>query len=125
MIRWMMEPNGFELVVGNRFTFKTKPAGAWDGVIHCEVLEVKPNERFVYRWQGGHADNVGYGSQLDTLVTFTLSRSDKGTRLRLVHSGFTLPENESAYGNIGQGWPKCFEKLEGLSAELEASASGS
>ncbi|HEY4164032.1 MAG TPA: hypothetical protein VGM59_13285, partial [Dongiaceae bacterium] len=36
--RWMMEPTGFEAVQGNRFTFKTRPAGAWDGAIHCQVL---------------------------------------------------------------------------------------
>ena len=39
---------------GKRFTYQTTPAGAWDGVIHCEVLEVKPNERLVYSWKGGH-----------------------------------------------------------------------
>ena len=70
--RWMMEPKGFEPVVGNRFTFTTKPAGAWDGTIQCEVLEVVENERLAYRWTGGHEANVGYGSRLDTVVTFTL-----------------------------------------------------
>jgi uncharacterized protein YndB with AHSA1/START domain len=119
MGRWIMEPTGFEPVVGNRFTFHTKPAGAWDGTIRCEVLEVTPNERFVYRWQGGHEDNVGYGSRLDTVVTFTLSRAGGGTRLRLVHSGFVTPENDTAYTNMSQGWPKCFERLESVSAGSE------
>ena len=40
--RWMMAPRGFEPVPGNRFTFQTTPAGEWDGVIHCQVLEVVP-----------------------------------------------------------------------------------
>jgi len=40
-------------VEGKQFTFKTTPAGAWDGIIRCQVLEVKPNERFVYAWEGG------------------------------------------------------------------------
>ena len=35
--RWMMAPTGFEPVQGNRFTFQTRPAGAWDGVIHCQA----------------------------------------------------------------------------------------
>ena len=48
--RWLMAPTGFELVKGNRFTFQTKPAGAWDGVIRCEVLEAVPNERLAYAW---------------------------------------------------------------------------
>ena len=64
--RWLMEPTGFEAVEGRQFTFQTTPAGPWDGVIHCEVLEVKPNERFAFAWTGGHERNTGYGSQLNT-----------------------------------------------------------
>jgi uncharacterized protein YndB with AHSA1/START domain len=48
---------------GNRFTYQTTPAGEWDGVIQCEVLEVIPNERLVYTWRGGHEANVGYGAR--------------------------------------------------------------
>ena len=40
MGRWLhMEPTGFKPVVGTRFTYQTTPAGEWDGVIHCQVLE--------------------------------------------------------------------------------------
>src|SRR3712207_262972 len=68
--KWLMVPTGFQPVTGNRFTFQTTPAGAWDGVIHCEVLEVVPVERLAFAWRGGHESNVGYGSRLDTVVTF-------------------------------------------------------
>ena len=104
--RWLMAPTGFEPVTGTRFTFQTTPAGAWDGVIHCEVLEVIPNERLAYAWKGGHEGNVGYGAPLDTVVTWTLSRVEDGTRLRLVHSGFVMPRNESAFKTMGDGWKK-------------------
>jgi uncharacterized protein YndB with AHSA1/START domain len=114
MARWMMTPIGFEPVKGNRFTFSTKPAGAWDGTIHCQVLEVVENKRFVYSWKGGHDENVGYGSRLDTIVTWTLSGSEAGTRLRLIHSGFILPQNDSAFESIGEGWNKCLPKLRAL-----------
>jgi uncharacterized protein YndB with AHSA1/START domain len=108
--RWLMEPKGFEPMVGNRFTYQTTPAGAWDGTIHCEVLEVVPNERFVYAWRGGAEGNVGYGAPLDTVVAFTLTREAGGTRVSLVHSGFVLPRNETAYRNMGEGWKrKVFE----------------
>lgn len=115
--RWMMAPTGFEPVAGNRFTFKTKPAGAWDGTIHCEVLEVVPNERFAYAWKGGHEANAGYGSRLDTVVTFTLSRVQDGTRLRLVHSGFVLPRNDTAFQNMSDGWPIVFRNLHAAAGE--------
>ena len=95
--RWLMAPTGFEPVEGKHFTMKTTPAGAWDGIIRCQVLEVKPNERFAYAWKGGHEGNVGYGSPLDTVVTWTLSRVEAGTRLRLVHSGFVTPQERHRF----------------------------
>jgi uncharacterized protein YndB with AHSA1/START domain len=117
--RWLMAPTGFEPVSGNRFTFQTKPAGAWDGTIHCQVLEVMPNERFVYDWKSGHEGNVGYGSRLETVVTWTLSRVENGTRLRLVHSGFVTPRNESAYKTMGEGWKKVVRSLGNIAGEQD------
>ena len=59
-------------------------AGAWDGVIHCEVLEETRNKSLAYSWKGGHESNAQeYGSLLDTIVTWTLVKVDGGTRLRL------------------------------------------
>src|ERR1700684_3538614 len=106
MGRWLMMPAGFEPVEGKRFTYQTKAAGAWEGAIHCRVREVKLYERFAYAWKGGHEGNVGYGSPLDTVVTFILSKVENGTRLRLVHSGFVLPTNELAFKNMGEGWKR-------------------
>ena len=116
--RWLMAPTGFEPVEGTRFTFQTTPAGAWDGVIRCQVLEVIANERFAYAWTGGHEDNVGYGSRLETIVTFTLSRAAGGTRVLLVHSGFVFPGNESAFENMSQGWKKVVGHLDTVAADL-------
>ena len=120
MARWMMAPSGFEPVVGNHFTFKTTPAGEWDGVIHCQVLEVVPVERFAYAWNGGHDSNAGYGSRLETVVTWTLTKVASGTRLRLIHSGFLLPKNESAYKNMSEGWNKVVRRLDAVVAEKQA-----
>lgn len=117
MARWLMPPTGFEPVVGNRFTFSTTPAGEWDGTIRCEVVEVVPNARFAWRWCGGHEGNSGYGSLLDTLVTFTLTAVDGGTRLRLVHSGFITPRNDFAYQNMSNGWVKVVGALGSLAGE--------
>jgi uncharacterized protein YndB with AHSA1/START domain len=108
-------------VIGKHFTFQTTPAGAWDGVIHCQVLEVMPNERLVYAWKGGHEGNVGYGSRLDTVVTWTLSTVENGTRLRLVHSGFVLPKNDNAFKNMSEGWKKVVRNLDTIAAEQDSS----
>jgi uncharacterized protein YndB with AHSA1/START domain len=110
--RWLMPPTGFEAVEGNHFTYQTKPGAAWDGVIHCQVLEVKPNERFAYAWKGGHAANVGYGAPLDTVVTWTLSRVAGGTRVRLVHSGFVARANDTAFKGMSEGWKVVVRNLD-------------
>jgi uncharacterized protein YndB with AHSA1/START domain len=118
--RWLhMTPTGFSPVKGTRFTFQTTAAGAWDGVIHCQVLEAVPNERLAYAWKGGHEANVGYGSRLDTVVTFTLSRVEAGTRLRLVHSGFVLPQNDMAFKNMSGGWKKVVPTIGAIAGEQD------
>jgi uncharacterized protein YndB with AHSA1/START domain len=119
--RWLMMPSGFEPTKGNHFTFQTTPAGGWDGVIHCQVLEATPNERLVYAWKGGHEGNAEYGSRLETIVTWTLTRAEGGTRLRLVHSGFRAPQNAFAFKRMSEGWPKVFEKIETIVGEQESS----
>jgi len=110
--RWLMEPTGFQAVEGTTFTYRTTPAGAWDGLIRCRVLEVKPNERLAYSWEGGDAANEGYGSRLETVVTWSLTPGEGGTRVRLVHSGFVLPANETAYRNMSNGWTKVVRNLD-------------
>ena len=101
-------------VRGNRHA-----AGAWDGAIRCEVLEVEPQRRFVFAWKGGDDGNTGYGSRLDTVVTWSLSPVENGTRFRVVHSGFELPRNETAFRNMGDGWKKIAGRVGALAAEQE------
>ncbi len=117
MGRWMMPPTGFEAVVGKAFTFKTTPAGAWDGTIRCRVLEVVPGRRLAYAWKGGDKGNTGYGAPLDTVVTWTLTPVEAGTRLRLVHSGFVTPKNDTAYSNMSDGWVKVVARLDAATGE--------
>ena len=118
MGRWLrMQPTGFAPVVGTRFTYQTTPAGAWDGVIQCQVLEAIPNQRLSYSWTGGHEGNVGYGARLDTVVTFTLSAVETGTRVRLVHTGFELPRNKTAFEGMSQGWTQVVASVGAIAAE--------
>lgn len=115
--RWLMPPTGFEAVEGNTFTFKTNPAGAWDGTIRCRVLEVVLNQRFAYAWKGGDESNTGYGSALDTVVTWSLTPVEAGTRVRVVHSGFVTPKNDTAYRNMSDGWVKVLQRLDAIAGE--------
>ena len=120
MGRWlMMTPTGFEPVKGTRFTYQTTPAGAWDGVIRCLVLDAVPNERLIYEWRGGDDANVGYGSRLNTVVDLTLTRVEGGTRIRLVHSGFVLPRNETAFTGMSSGWKTVVKRIDAIAGEQD------
>jgi uncharacterized protein YndB with AHSA1/START domain len=116
--RWLM-PNDFELAIGRRFTFQTKPMGNWDGVVHCEVLEITPHAKLVYSWKGGAESNDKYGSRLDSIVTWTLTGVEGGTRLRLVHSGFRSPGNDFAFDAMSGGWAKVMRSIQEVAADLE------
>ncbi|MES2449857.1 MAG: SRPBCC domain-containing protein [Pseudomonadota bacterium] len=120
MGRWLMAPTGFDPVEGARFTFRTTPAGEWDGVINCQVLEVVENQRLAFAWKGGHAGNAGYGSPLDTIVTWTLTPAGDGTRVRMVHSGFELPKNERAFSTMSQGWKKVVPTMAQLAGDADS-----
>lgn len=117
LARWLM-PNDFEPVVGKRFTFTTKPIGDWDGVVHCQVLEVVPLKRLVYSWVGGSDANPAKGSRLDSTVTWTLQAEGAGTRLRMVHAGFRSPGNDFAYDAMSSGWDRIVGRISEIVASL-------
>jgi uncharacterized protein YndB with AHSA1/START domain len=102
LAQWLME-NDIQPIVGHKFNFRTKPMGDWDGIVYCEVLEVKEPHKLVYTWQGGSDKNQNYGHRLDTTVTWTLTpTSTGGTLLNLVHHGFQ--PDDYAFQIMGQGW---------------------
>lgn len=95
---WLM-PNDFQPVVGHRFTFETfpRPGVGFDGTVHCEVLEIVPEERIRISWQGG---------RLDTTVTFVLVPEGRGTRVFLSHEGFDPDDQvqQTSRDIMGGGW---------------------
>ena len=95
LAEWLM-PNDFRPELGWRFTFRTKPAPGFDGIVHAEVLELSPPERLVLSWRGG---------PLDTRVTFELEETADGTRLTLIHAGFAGLSNLMPRIILGSGWP--------------------
>jgi uncharacterized protein YndB with AHSA1/START domain len=114
--RWLM-PNDFAPMVGHRFSFRTRPMGDWDGVVHCEVLACEPPRLLRYSWKGGSDTNPNYGSRLDTTVTWTLTPAQGGTHLRMAHEGFVLPDNRSAYDAMSPGWGRVLDGVERVTAE--------
>ena len=93
---WLMK-NDFKPVVDHRFNLR----GDWGGV-ECQVVAVEPNKALSYKW-----DAMG----LESIVTWTLTPTSKGTHLRMEQSGFR-PDQEQAYQGAKYGWQKFFANLE-------------
>lgn len=91
---WLME-NDIVAEVGRDFEFRGAPRGTWDGVVHCTVTEVVVNERLAYTWRS---------DALDTVVSWTLERTARGTRLRLTHSGFAGVRGVALSFVLARGW---------------------
>ena len=97
--QWLMESD-FKPIVGHKFRFTHAPSDEkeYDGVLYCEVLEVKPFTTLSYSWRGAAKD---LSRTFDSKVVWTLIPNGKETTLQLVHNGFTLLEDVIAHNN---GW---------------------
>lgn len=99
---WLMQSD-FQPVVGHRFDFRAD----W-GSVECKVLAIELNRALSYRWEA-------YG--LKSIVTWTLTPSPKGTRLRMEQAGFQ-PDQQQAYQGAQAGWPRFLDAMEQQLAKL-------
>jgi len=100
---WLMK-NDFKPVVGDRFSLRAD----W-GAVDCQVLAVEPNRTLSYTW-------AAYG--LESVVTWTLTPTGSGTRLRMEQSGFRA-DQQQAYQGATYGWPRFFANLEQILARTD------
>ena len=78
---WLMKTD-FEPVVDHKFNL----TGGW-GAVDCQVLKVQPMRTLSYSW-------AAHG--LESVVTWTLTPTSKGTKLRMEQAGFR-PDQEQFY----------------------------
>ena len=100
---WLMK-NDFKPVVDHRFNLR----GDW-GTVDCQVLEIEPVRTLSYTWAA-----MG----LESVVTWTLTPTAKGTHLRMQQAGFR-PDQEQAYQGAKYGWQQLFGKLEQVLARAD------
>jgi uncharacterized protein YndB with AHSA1/START domain len=110
---WLMK-NDFQPVVGHKFNFRAEPMPQWNGVTDCEVLVVEPHRRLAYSWNSS-GEEAARG--IRTVVTWTLTPTRGGTRVRMEQSGFR-PEDEPFYQGAGYGWQRMVGGLERVVAKL-------
>lgn len=103
LAEWLLPVVNHELALepGAAFTFKTQPYPNWDGTVNCRFVEIEAHRKLSYTW------SVPF---LDTVVTFTLTPTESGTRLSLVQSGFK-PEQKQEFGGARYGWKMMTDNL--------------
>jgi uncharacterized protein YndB with AHSA1/START domain len=100
---WLMN-NDFRPVVGHRFDLRAD----W-GSVGCQVLAVEPNKTLAYTWGA-------FG--VETVVTWTLTPTGTGTRLRMEQSGFR-PDQPQAYHGARHGWQRFLANLDQVLARMD------
>jgi uncharacterized protein YndB with AHSA1/START domain len=108
---WLMK-NDFAPVVGRKFTFRAEPQPHWNGVVDCEVLEIEPGRRLVYRWDAS-GDEAATG--IKTVVSWTLTPTATGVRVLMEQSGFR-PQHKFNRDGAAYGWPRYLDGLDRVAA---------
>ncbi len=110
MARWLMEPVGFEPVIGNRFAFhgRPMPSVGFSGQIACEVLAVVEREQLAISWADPQSDNP-----VSWVITWTLRPEGHGTRVILRHTGFDPDDavQQRSCEIMGDGWIRIAARL--------------
>jgi uncharacterized protein YndB with AHSA1/START domain len=109
LAEWLM-PNDFRAEPGHQFTFRTKPRPGFDGVVHCEVLEIDEPHLMRYSWRAGPM-------RRPSTVSWELSGTPAGCRLRLRHDNLA----QNAYSwfvgrTLRLGWARLLRR--GLPATI-------
>lgn len=100
---WLMKTD-FEPVANRKFTLR----GDW-GAVDCQVLKIQPMMILSYSW-------AAHG--LESIVTWTLTPTNKGTNVRMEQSGFRADQNQF-YQGAQVGWGNFFAKLEEVLARAD------
>ena len=100
---WLLQSD-FAPVVGRDFKFTQE----W-GAIDCRVTEVEPERSRAYTW-------AAFG--LESTVTWTLTPTGQGTRLRMEQVGFRR-DQEEAFRGARAAWTGYFGQLESVVSTVE------
>lgn len=121
LLRRWLAPAGLELTraaveerAGGRYRIWQANADGEDvGGFECELLELVPAQRLVFRWGFVGPDRAD-GPAYDSLLTITLSEQpDGGTALTLIHERLAALQAAMPHvaENVGPGWEMVLEEL--------------
>ena len=73
-----------------------------------QIVEMTPPHRVVWQWDPGEVDpTIDYSREPHTTVTFTLERTQRGTKLSVSETGFdriALARRAKVFADNSQGW---------------------
>jgi len=128
LVRWM-SPGEYAITraevderVGGHYRIWHAHAGSHVGGFDCELTELVPDRRIVFRW-GFVGPERRDGPVFDSVLTITLREAPGGaTLLTLVHERLddlaaAIPD---AAANVGPGWDDVLGKLAGVLADGRA-----
>ncbi|WP_265517856.1 SRPBCC family protein [Nitratireductor luteus] len=96
MEEWLMK-NDFKPDIGHRFQLSAD----W-GSVEGRVQTAEPHKTLSYTWDT---------KDLRSVITWTLTPTSTGTRLRMEQRGFR-PDQQPYYRGAKAGWPRFFAALE-------------
>ena len=105
----------FRAVVGAAYRMDARRGRGWRGYVVGNVLEVVPKKRLVYTW--AHSP---YQDANPACIEFTLEPTPKGTRVRMVQTGFPGVKGWFVLQGAQMGWKKMLRS--GLPAVLDRAA---
>lgn len=100
---WLMK-NDFSPVVHHRFNLSAD----W-GAVDCRVEAIEPNKLLSYTWDT---------KDLRSIVTWTLTGTAGGTRLRMEQTGFRH-DQEPYFRGATVGWRRFLDQMEIVIARLD------
>lgn len=101
---WLMR-NDFSPNIGHCFSLRFD----W-GAVECEVQEVEEQKTLAYTWVSG---------ELDSTVTWHLTPTATGTRLRMEQTGFGRDKGQARFYHGAQaGWPRFLDAMESVLSGL-------
>lgn len=100
---WLMQ-NNFTPNVGHHFSLSAD----W-GVVDCKILAIDPYKTLIYTWNT---------KDLESVVTWTLMRTNKGTQLRMTQEGFRR-DQQPYYRGATAGWQRFFANLESVIVNMD------
>ena len=127
VVRWFADEIDLQARAGYEGSMTFRPEAGGTVQVPITVESVEAPRRFTYRWS--HPAGAAATPANSTLVEFTLTAEDGGTRLRVVETGqdglgWPQDQQDAFVDDHNEGWAWHLGRLEQVFAPRSADAAG-